>query len=241
VVSPTGERQDVYLEQMGPGRYEAKFDTKEVGTYLLNLMDIEAGEVRGSMALGASVNYSPEFNSASANLFLLKRLAETGEGTLLDPANTAVNPFNWNRRETFQPRDLWELLIKLAIVLFVLDVGIRRIQLGRDEFERMWAWTNARLLFWKPKKGTGESDQSLSALLARRDRVRSSRPTPVVAPSDKLFAPKQTPVVSADDELRKSTGLPSEDKTTEETAAKPPEETTTTSRLLEAKRRARKR
>jgi hypothetical protein len=155
VVSPTGERQDVYLEQMGPGRYEAKFDTKEVGTYLLNLMDIEAGEVRGSMALGASVNYSPEFNSASANLFLLKRLAETGEGTLLDPANTAVNPFNWNRRETFQPRDLWELLIKLAIVLFVLDVGIRRIQLGRDEFERMWAWTNARLLFWKPKKGTG--------------------------------------------------------------------------------------
>jgi hypothetical protein len=89
--------------------------------------------------------------------------------------------------------------------------------------------------------GTGESDQSLSALLARRDRVRSSRPTPVVAPSDKLFAPKQTPVVSADDELRKSTGLPSEDKTTEETAAKPPEETTTTSRLLEAKRRARKR
>ncbi|HAV63717.1 MAG TPA: hypothetical protein DCY13_15290, partial [Verrucomicrobiales bacterium] len=190
VVSPKGERQDVYLEQTGPGRYEAKFDTREVGEYMLNLMDVEGGEVRGSMALGASVNYSPEFNSASANMFLLKRLAETGAGRLLDPVNTAVNPFNWNRQKTFQPRDLWEFLIKLAIVLFVLDVAIRRIQLGREELERAWAWTTDKVLFWKPKKGAVESDQSLAALLARRDKVRSSRPSPVVAPSEELFKPQ---------------------------------------------------
>ena len=33
VVSPKGERQTVQLEQTGPGHYEAKFPTKEVGSY----------------------------------------------------------------------------------------------------------------------------------------------------------------------------------------------------------------
>ena len=238
VVSPTGERQDVYLEQTGPGRYEAKFDTKEVGTYALNLMDLDGGEIRGSLRLGASVNYSPEVNSASANMFLLQRLAEAGGGRLLDPVNPAVNPFNWNRQKTFQPRDLWELLIKLAIILFVLDVGIRRIQLGRDELERVWAWTRERLLFWQPKRGPVESDQSLGALLARRDQVRSTRPTPVVAPSEKLFQPRQEPKPTLTAEEAAAPPPASNQPVEEKPPA--PEDVTTTSKLLAAKKRARK-
>lgn len=241
VVSPKGERKDVYLEQTAPGRYEAKFDTKEVGTYSLNLMEMEDGKVKGTMPMGASVNYSPEFNSANANLFLLKRLAETGGGgPLLDPVNLANNPFNWNRQRTFQPRDLWELLIKLAILLFVLDVGIRRIQIGRDEFERMWAWTSDKVFFWKAKKGTGESDQSLGALLARRDKVRSTRPSPVVAPNEELFKPRQAPAPTlTTEESASATKSKAEEKPPEE-KPKATEDVSTTSKLLEAKKRARK-
>ena len=56
VVSPKGERQTVRLEQTGPGHYEAKFPTREVVAYLMNLMDLKDGELRGSQILGASVN-----------------------------------------------------------------------------------------------------------------------------------------------------------------------------------------
>src|SRR5213596_2640141 len=80
VVSPKGERQSVRLEQTGPGHYEARFPTKAVGAYMLNLMDIENGEVRGTQRLGASVNYSPEFSATEPNHNLLRRLAETGGG-----------------------------------------------------------------------------------------------------------------------------------------------------------------
>lgn len=241
VVSPKGERKDVFLEQTGPGRYEAKFDTKEVGTYVLNLMNMQDGKVQGTMPLGASVNYSPEFNSASANMFLLKRLAEAGGGgPMLDPANLASNPFNWDRQRTFQPRDLWELLIKLAIVLFVFDVGVRRIQIGRDEFERMWAWGRAKVFFWKPVKGATDVDQSLGALLARRDQVRSSRPSPVVAPSEELFQPKQPPAPTLTSaESATADKSPTAEKPPE-VPPKPADDVSTTSKLLEAKKRARK-
>ena len=124
VASPKGERQTVRLEQTGPGHYEARFPTKEVGAYLLNLMDIKDGQVRGSQVVGASINYSPEFNTSEPNLNLLRRLAETGGGKLLDPLVPSVNPFMHDRQKTFQPRDLWEALLKFAILLFT--VGCRR-------------------------------------------------------------------------------------------------------------------
>src|SRR5439155_17806340 len=136
VVSPKGERQTVRLEQTGPGHYEGHFPTKEVGSYMLNLLDMKEGQVRGSQVVGASVNYSPEFNAPEPNVNLLRRIAESGGGKLLDPSQPIVNPFLHDRQKTFQPRDLWEALLKLAIILFVFDVGIRRIQINRDEWLR---------------------------------------------------------------------------------------------------------
>lgn len=239
VVSPSGERSDVYLEQTGPGRYEANFDTKEVGEYMINLMDVNSN---AGMTLGASVNYSPEFNSASANMFLLQKLAETGGGRVLDAMNTAVQSFNFNRQLTYQPRDLWEFLIRLAIILFVIDVGIRRIQLGREEFERMRAWADEKLFFWKPRKGEVKSDESLAALLTRRDQVRSSRPAQVIAPKERLFKPKEESSAIVGEE---TTIKPVQLKTAESAAEdkkpdQPVEDDSVTGRLLAAKKRARK-
>src|SRR5439155_569375 len=76
VVSPKGEKQTVRLEQTGPGHYEARFPTKDVGAYMLHLMNLEDGEVRGTQRLGASVNYSPEFIATEPNHNLLPRLAQ---------------------------------------------------------------------------------------------------------------------------------------------------------------------
>ncbi|HEU0039626.1 MAG TPA: glutamine amidotransferase, partial [Verrucomicrobiae bacterium] len=78
VVGPKGERLSVRLDQTGPGHYEAKFPTKEVGAYLLNLMEMKGGKSVGSQTVGASVNYSPEFTAPEPNLNLLRRIAESG-------------------------------------------------------------------------------------------------------------------------------------------------------------------
>ncbi|MEI6784189.1 MAG: VWA domain-containing protein, partial [Verrucomicrobiota bacterium] len=190
VASPKGERQTVRLEQTGPGHYEAHFPTKEVGAYLLNLMDVKDGQVRGSQVIGASVNYSPEFNTAEPNLNLLRRLAETGRGKLLDPMLPAVNPFSHDRLKTFQPRDLWESLLKFAIILFTLDVGVRRIQIGRDEWLRAMQALRRWLFFWRGAPRPPEAEESLAALLTRRQQVRSQQTAPAAEPRPDLFRPE---------------------------------------------------
>lgn len=239
VVSPKGERQTVRLEQTGPGHYEAHFPTKEIGAYLLNLMDIKDGQLRGSQVVGASINYSPEFNATEPNLNLLRRLAESGGGRLLDTADPNANPFLHDRKKTFQPRDLWEALLKFAIILFTVDVAVRRIQIDRDEWLRAFATIRRKLFFWEGVPQSPEAQESLTSLLARRNQVRSTKTAPTVEPSPELFRPQREPT----DPLVPATSPG--DKATPPVAPPPesppqPDEpaASTASRLLEAKRRA---
>lgn len=236
VVSPKGVRETVLLRQTGPGHYEANFPTKEVGAYLINLLDKKDGKLQGSQVLGASVNYSPEFNAIEPNLNLLKRIAEVGGGRMLDLENPGLNPFEVGRKKTYQPRDLWEWLLRLAIILFVIDVGIRRIQIDKAEWLKATENLRRTIFFWKGVPRTAEADESIGALLATRDRVRSARPIPKVEPNPDLFKPA-TPVAVESPIL--PTSKPAASAQTPETPApQTPEKTATTSRLLEAKRKA---
>lgn len=245
VVSPKGDRQTVRLEQTGPGHYEAHFPTKEVGAYLLNLMDIKDGQLRASQVVGASVNYSPEFDSSGPDLNLLRRVTEAGSGKMLNPDNPSENPFSHDRVATYQPRELWDSLLKWAVILFTVDVGVRRIQLDRAEVARAWRAFRRKLPFLRGGTRTAEAEESLSALLARRDQVRSSKTGPVVTTTEArpdLFRPQKEAVLPSDEPAPKGQAGPvapsvAVEKKTE--AGDKPE--TTTSRLLEAKRRAQKR
>jgi uncharacterized membrane protein len=242
VASPKGQRQTVRLEQTGPGHYEARFPTKEVGAYLLNLMDFKDGQVRGSQVIGASVNYSPEFNTAEPNLNLLRRIAETGGGKILDPMITSVNPFSHDRKKTFQPRDLWESLLKFAIILFTLDVGVRRIQIGRDEWQRAMQILRRWLFFWQGAPRPPEAQESLEALLARRQQVRSQQTAPSVEPRPDLFRPeRQADLPLPGEEPAATPAAQPHPATTEAAKPSPEPASSTASRLLEAKRRAQKR
>ena len=210
-----------------------------MGLYSLHLLDIKDGQVRGSQFLGASVNYSPEFIASEPNVNLLRRLAESAGGKMLDPDLPTPNPFLHDRQKTFQPRDLWEWLLKLAVILFVLDVGVRRIQLEREEVAKAARWVRARVFFWQPAQRPAEADESLAALLTRRQQVRSSTTASAVEPRPDSFRPERPvtePMPGTMHEVRPATPV-----------APPPEEPepadteSTTSRLLEAKRRAQRR
>ncbi len=240
-VSPTGKRETVTLQQSGPGHYEARFPTREVGAYLLNLMDFENGQLRGVQAVGANINYSPEFNAAEPNLNLLRRLAESGGGKLLNPASPTDNPFLHDRRKTYQARDLWEWLLRLAIVLFVVDVGVRRIQLDREEWARGWAVVRRRVFFWEGTPRPVEAEVSLAALLARREQVRTTQAQAGNEPRPDSFRPASPATASSAQPGPIVAG--GETISVEEEPKAPASDAPVSmaSRLLEAKKRAQKR
>ncbi len=244
VVSPKGEKLTIPVQQTGPGHYEGNFPTKEVGSYMINLLERKDGQVLSSQPFGASVNYSPEFNSTEPNLNLLRRIAESGGGRILDPDNPADNTYLHNRQRTYQPRDLWDWLLKFAVLLFPLDVAVRRIQLDRDEMERAWRKLRSWIFFWQGVPREPEAEESLAALLSRRDHVRSTQTAPA-KPNADLFRPAKPvtlPLAGTGEEESGKPGTGATEAPAEETEDKPAQEpTSTTSRLLDAKRRAQKR
>jgi len=242
IVSPKGEHQSVRLEQTGPGHYEARFPTKEVGAYMLNLMQMQGTNAVASQAVGASVNYSPEFTAAEPNRSLLRRIAESSGGKLLDLDDPTLNPYEHDRRKTFQPRDLWDSLLKLAIIMFVMDVGVRRIQLEREEMARAARFLREKVFFWKPAPRPPEAEESLAALLARREHVRSTQTgLPVVEPRPDLFRPDKPATEPLPGYPETAAAPPEAPAAAPEKPPEKPAPGSTTSRLLEAKRRAQKR
>ena len=126
----------------------------------------------------------------------------------------------------------------IAIIFFILDVGVRRIQIDREEWERLLR----RVLFWRAVSKPAGADDSLTALLARRDQVRSTKTAGADARPE-LFRPVK-PVEEAQPIIPSGGSGPT--ATAAPDAAQSPEPSeapaaSTTSRLLEAKRRAQKR
>ena len=245
IISPKGERQIVRVEQTGPGHYEARFPTKDIGAYAVRLRETKDGNIVGVQSVGATLNYSPEFLTAEPNANLLRRLAESGGGKVLDPTNPSLNPFSHDRQKTFQPRGLWEGLLKLAIILFIFDVAIRRIQIDREEWRRAVLAIRRRVLFWEGVPQPAEAEVSLTALLARRQQVRSTQTAPAVQPNPDLFRPAH-PVTEVLPQAVENATQPAQPAPAAAPAAEPPNPEqpppgSTASRLLEAKRRAQRR
>lgn len=246
VVSPKGERKTVRLEQTSPGRYETTFPTREVGTYLVNLMDIQNGQLRASQFLGASVNYSPEFDAGEPNVNLLRRLADAGGGKMLDPANPAEHPFSHNRVKTFQPFALWEWMLELAVILFVLDVGARRIQIDRAEWLKATRTLRRYVFFWKGEGRPAESEEAMAALLVRRAQVRSTTTAPA-EPRPELYQSATAEVTPLPGKTEAKKAFPLAGAGAGEAPVAPAEKKpesgdkgSTASRLLAAKRKAQK-
>ena len=238
VVNPKGERELVPLTQTAAGRYEAEFETRETGSYLVHLREMEQGELLASQVIGANLDHSPEIAESRPNLARLERLAEVGGGRLLSRDFGADNPFEHDRRETFQPVDLWEWLLKFAVLLFPVDVGVRRIQIDREECSRWMAGLMRVLIFWRRKKSP-KREESLASLLAKRDEARQTfrreQPGAPTEPAPELFQPSQ-PTSDESAESGASATAVAEPTTTENNPE--PEGDSTTSRLLAAKRKA---
>jgi hypothetical protein len=245
VISPKGDRATVRLEQTGPGRYEARFPTKEVGAYVINLLELKDGKIAAGQTIGASVNYSPEFSTTEPNLNLLHRVAEAGGGKVF-PADLLPdrnnNPFLHDRQKTYQPRDLWEWLLKAAVLLFVIDVGVRRIYLDRAEWLKATENLRRWFFFWRGAPRPVEADESLAALLARRQQVRAERmPAMVEARTDLAESPRLGAPLPGG-ALGRGASRPEPAAVAEPPAAAPEGgRPSTTGRLLEAKRRAARR
>lgn len=123
VVDPEGNTREVKLNAVTPGRYEAEISTPQTGLYHFNLRRMQGEEIQSYMIAAAAVQFSHEYRfdvSTASYLDFAKQY-----GRIITPEEEIWTSIDNGSGEK---RSLSDWLIGAAIVLFLLDVALRRFQ-----------------------------------------------------------------------------------------------------------------
>ncbi|MEP0846530.1 MAG: VWA domain-containing protein [Phycisphaerae bacterium] len=245
LVGPDSDARPIQLIQTGPGRYEAEFDADRSGSYVLNLayrIGQGAEAAAGTLQTGLSVAFSAEYRELRSNDSLLRELAAKTDGRLLDLADASATFDHAGLRDAEARRSIWEDLIRWMLLLFLLDVAVRRIAIHPVQIARHVRRFVAEIA------GRGRAEESaavLSTLKGARQRSReAAEPERPGAPQPSRAArfESQTAEARSTQELSEALGGATEQErpVVARPTRKPAPQTEAdfTSRLLKAKRRA---
>ena len=191
VVDPELGQQVVSLEQVAPGVYEAPMGTLKPGAYALRVLQKRAGVADLGRTLGLVAPAPAEYRLLGVNEALLTTLRSATGGRAIE---TPAEVWTHDLRSTAFATDLWPLLLVLALLLFPIDVAIRRVSISRREVVAGRAWFSSRVL----GRGRAARPEAVGGMLAAKERAAGSRSraallTPPVGSSDALRSTSQAP------------------------------------------------
>ena len=124
IIDPQLGNQKIPMRQTAPGKYVTEFETLKPGAYHLEMAQEQDGKVLYRQTRGLMVGYPDELRLRPTNEKLLKSIADASGGTYdPKPEDIYKNETDYADRAT----PLWPYLLTAALVLFLLDVALRRI------------------------------------------------------------------------------------------------------------------
>lgn len=207
----------VRLTQTGPGVYEAAAPARDAGSYVVVLTPRSAEAPLAPVVGGASRLIGAEFRRLRSDIALLRRIAESTGGRVLDlQSPETADLFN---RDGLRPSravaPLWRLLAIWCVLVMLLDVASRRVAWDRlvtrevaDELRR-----NAREAL---RERSDRAAATVSKLRGGSER-RAERPD-IVAGGSTEPAPPPTRIVARPRKARLDPAAPAPPTPAEEAA-----------------------
>lgn len=127
IITPRGEEVDVPVAQTAPGRYQARLLALEEGVYQLTVEQYDGAipsALVASETTGFVIPSSTERVNLGTNDRLLRRIAEMTGGRVLE---APVEAFAHTDIPAREPEEIWPVLLVSAMVLFLVDVALRRL------------------------------------------------------------------------------------------------------------------
>jgi Ca-activated chloride channel family protein len=140
------------MRQIAPGRYEFVAPVEEPGVYSVDVSTFQSGRATRTESTGFVVPYPAEYRYFGADETFLSRLAAITGGRILRDPRASFSP-DGLRFQGLEWTPLWPLLIAAALVLFPLDIAMRRLQVPTELFARaVGRWL--ALVPWRRREAT---------------------------------------------------------------------------------------
>jgi Ca-activated chloride channel family protein len=155
VLDPEGHGRTYELAQTGPGKYEAEFAVRSIGSYMVTVSRKENGETKSVQTVGGVV------------------------------VTEKSDVFKRTGKSVRSPLDLWKILLLVGVILFPLDVAARRIMINYDELAASAAryWEGVRDRARERRERLVPQQITVGRLLSRKREVTPKTQGPKEPPT----------------------------------------------------------
>lgn len=223
-------REGLKLTQVAPGVYETDMGTLTPGAYALRFVQTKPGDSPLARTVMLVAPTPAEYRLLGTNERLLAALRSSTNGRELSVGKDA---WTHDLGTTTASTDMVPWLLLLALLLWPLDVGIRRVSVARGDVALARTWTGAR---WRAWRGPARRTQQVGEMLAAKGRAGGA------ASRAALLRPTEDAPDAPTEPTAPPTSKPAPTPAAEPTAAPPadqPAAADTIARLREAKQRRR--
>ncbi len=182
VVDPRLGGQTITLQQVAPGRYEAEFNANQEGAYFIRVAGAGTEGIGVAQTTGWVLSYSPEYRLRETDTGLLEKLAGLTGGR-----NVGEEPTLALRRDIRESRasaNLWPYLLLFAILLFPVDIALRRIIITPTDVQKLREWLRERFGIGRDAQAEKVQSARLAALKGAKERATAAMPIMTVGPAD---------------------------------------------------------
>jgi len=165
LVGPDLTPVEADLDQVAPGVYEKDLGEIGAGAYAVRVTQIRPGSPALGRTVGLVSPVAAEYRLLGANQPFLATLRAATNGR---EVATPLEPWRHDLKLTSSFTELWPWLLLLALLLFPLDIALRRVSLGRRELADGRAWIGRR---WQARSATGTRTATAAGMLSARDRA----------------------------------------------------------------------
>jgi Ca-activated chloride channel homolog len=165
VVGPDLEPHQVTLDQVAPGVYEQDLGEIDSGAYAVRITQTRAGAPALGRTVGLVEPVAAEYRLLGVNLPFLAALRGATGGREIE---LPTDPWIHDLQATSSFTELWPWLLVLALLLWPLDIALRRVSLGRRELVDARAWVGRR---WRSRGRAAPRTAASEGMLAARERA----------------------------------------------------------------------
>ena len=158
ITDENGQQQEVHLNATAPGVYQASVPLTDEGVYSVNIRNQSGEEVVKNINTAAAVQYSREYRYSDSDGALDHFVTQTG-GTVIESVSQV---FDTTLEGARSRKNLTTLFLVLAILLFGVDVAVRRLSIDwLSQFGQAAGWMSARAtgLWYVRRKDRSASKQ----------------------------------------------------------------------------------
>ena len=166
---PDLEPRTVDLVQVAPGVYQAPLGEIDPGAYAVRITQSRPGSTPLGRTVGLVAQTAAEYRQLGANEPFLASVRAAAGGSVIA---TAKDPWVHDLTTTNRFTDLWPVLLVLALLLWPLDIALRRMSLGRRELAAARGWVGG---IGRRRRAAGPRTATAEGMLAASERVRTGR------------------------------------------------------------------